>query len=349
MISCPSLSPEIGSESLKSYIGLVRDHSGSMAPHASLALKDYNDNLRVLKESAEATGLDTYASIIKCGVGYGGVEREDRLTPLKHLRELHQYQSSGNTPLFDAVGMVIEDLELILDPEAVFLILATTDGQENASRNWSGHRLSQRIQSLQGSDRWTFTFRVPRGYGRPLAARLGVSEGNILEWEQTRAGFEFANQTQNVAISSYYTGLRSGVKSTKRFYSDLTQLDPAQLKSQLQDISSRVAIWTVEDGRPDIKEFCERHLHAPYIRGLAFYQVIKPETVQDHKEVAIRDKNTGSIYSGVSARDLLGLPRFGSVRIYPGRHGQYELFVQSQSTNRILPIGTKVLYLVRPS
>lgn len=349
MTSCPSLSPEIGSENLKSYIGLVRDHSGSMAHVASLALKDYNDNLRVLKESAEATGLDTYASVVKCGVGYGGVEREDRLAPLKHLRELYQYQSHGNTPLFDAVGMVIEDLELILDPDAVFLILATTDGQENASRNWSGHRLSQKIQSLQGSDRWTFTFRVPKGYGRPLAARLGVSEGNILEWEQTAAGFEFATRSQTASVASYYSGLTRGITSSTKFYSNLDELKPEALRQQLQDISSRVAIWTVEDGRPDIKEFCERNMRAPYIRGLAFYQLIKPETVQDHKELAIRDKNTGSVYSGSSARDLLGLPRYGSVRVYPGRHGQYELFVQSQSTNRILPIGTKVLYLVRPS
>lgn len=333
---------------MKSYIGLVRDHSGSMASHAALALRDYNENLRTLKESAQASGLETYASIIKFGVGFYGIVRETSRSDLRYLPELTHYEARSNTPLYDAVGMAIEDLEVISEPEAVFLILATTDGLENASVKWSASKLRSKIESLQGTDRWTFTFRVPRGYGRRLANALGVSEGNILEWEQTSAGFEFATRTQNTAVSNYYSGLTRGITNSKKFYSNLENLKPAELKSQLQDISGRVAIWTVEDGRPDIKEFCEKNLRAPYIRGLAFYQLIKPETVQDHKEIAIRDKNTGSIYSGVSARDLLGLPRYGSVRIYPGRHGQYELFVQSQSTNRILPIGTKVLYLVKP-
>jgi len=321
-----------------------------MSPHRRLAMADYNDNLRTIQQSARESGLDTYASVVKCGVGYSAtVELETGCADVLTLPSLKYYDTTGSrTPLWDSVDRVIDDLTLRgRGPDSVYLVMVTTDGLENAS-HITGRTLRRKIQELQATDRWSFTFRVPRGYRRPLVAALDVSEGNVLEWEQTTAGFAQATRAQGEAISSYYVGLRSGQTSTTRFYSNLDQLQPQEWRGQLQDISSRVVTLQVgSTERPTIKEFCEDALRAPYIRGLAFYQVVKPERVQDHKEIAIRDQNSGAIYSGSSARDLLGFPRYGIVRLYPGRHGQYELFVQSTSVNRILPGGSKVLYLIK--
>jgi len=72
---------------------------------------------------------------------------------------------------------------------------------------------------------------------------------------------------------------------------------------------------------------------------------MKPENeVQDHKQIAIRDKKTGVIYSGVNARQMLGLPYHGTVKVVPGNHGAYDIFIQSTSVNRKLVKGTQVLY-----
>ena len=80
-------------------------------------------------------------------------------------------------------------------------------------------------------------------------------------------------------------------------------------------------------------------------RGAAFYLLMKPENeVQDHKQIAIRDKKTGVIYSGVNARQMLGLPYHGTVKVVPGNHGGYDIFIQSTSVNRKLVKGTQVLY-----
>jgi hypothetical protein len=66
--------------------------------------------------------------------------------------------------------------------------------------------------------------------------------------------------------------------------------------------------------------------------------------VQDYKKIALREKTTGKVLFGDEVRGFLNLPAHGDVKVEPGNFGDYDVFVQSTSTNRILPRGTKVLY-----
>ncbi len=94
-----------------------------------------------------------------------------------------------------------------------------------------------------------------------------------------------------------------------------------------------------------IREFCEQKTKKPFLKGAAFYELIKPEKeVQDYKQIVIRDRTTGSVYAGANARHLLGLPDYGTVKLVPGDHSKYDVFVQSTSTNRKLTPHTRVLY-----
>jgi hypothetical protein len=339
---------------LKSYVGIVRDHSGSMAPHRGLAAKDYNLIIDGLRTAAKQNDIDTVVSVVKCGVGPSArVEREVTLSSVNALKSITGYTADGGgTPLWDSVGELIDIYKFVPDVnenEVTFLILVVTDGLENRSLTWSSVELRKAIVELQGTDRWSFAFRVPRGYSKELAYRLGVPLGNILEWEQTEAGFERAAASTTAAIASYQSGLRSGARSTTRFYVDMENIPTDTVKRELRDISRQVVIWSVPGPESvAIKVFCERKSGKPYVKGRAFYELIKTETVQDYKELVIRQVSSGAVYSGHAARDLLGLPIYGSMRLSPGEHGGYELFVQSTSLNRVLAPGSKLLYLVKP-
>jgi hypothetical protein len=94
-----------------------------------------------------------------------------------------------------------------------------------------------------------------------------------------------------------------------------------------------------------IKDFVQAQGIA-FTKGCAFYQLSKTETVQDYKQIAVRDKMGGAVYSGIAARDLLGLPHHGECKLAPGQHGQYEIFVQSTSVNRKLVKGTNLMIWV---
>jgi hypothetical protein len=334
----------------KNYIAIVRDHSGSMASFRRSAARDYNEIIAALKEAARSENQDTIVNTIKCGVGGSRpVQREIVNSNVQILKELNErdYETSGNTPLFDSVGEAIDVLRTVPDfndPEVSFLIMVITDGEENASRTWNARSLTEKLRSLQATDRWTFTFRVPRGYGHQLE-RLGVPGGNILEWEQSERGFAQATVQTRSAIDTYYKARTSGATKSLTFYTDLKEVTAKDLKVACKDVSSEVELWKVGPQTELVREFCEKKSKKPFLKGACFYELVKTEDkVQDHKQIAIRDRQTGAVYTGPAARQMLGLPNYGTVRVVPGDHSKYDVFVQSTSVNRKLPPYTNVLY-----
>ena len=92
-----------------------------------------------------------------------------------------------------------------------------------------------------------------------------------------------------------------------------------------------------------IKEFVEAATGKAYKPGVAFYQLMKKERVEPNKGVLVMNKTNKRVVGGVAARQLIGLAPTGRCRIEPGNHANYDIFIQSLSTNRILPRGTKLL------
>lgn len=80
--------------------------------------------------------------------------------------------------------------------------------------------------------------------------------------------------------------------------------------------------------------------------GRGFYQFTKTELIQEGKEVVLRDKLTGDMYSGDKAREMIGLRPGERAKLKPVHLAEYDVFVQSTSYNRVLKAGTKFLYEV---
>jgi len=93
-----------------------------------------------------------------------------------------------------------------------------------------------------------------------------------------------------------------------------------------------------------IDNFIENVTGSPYIKGCAFYQLTKKETIQPAKIVFIQDKKTNKVYQGDKARNLLGIPK-SKCQVYPEMNPDYQVYIQSTSLNRILIGGSKVLIL----
>lgn len=340
------------SENIKNYVGLSRDHSYSMHSITKPAMNDYNQTVNGLRTSALQEGIDIIMSVVKCGYGrIPSVQREVTNSSIVAVQPLTTYEAQASgTPLFDSIGELIEMFESTPDandPNVSFLVMAITDGEENSSKYWNKTKLIAKIKQLQATDRWSFIFRVPRGYKQTLV-QFGIPEGNILEWDQTKRGVEQSTQATQTAFTEFYTGLKAGKKATRSFYTtDLTEVDVATVKAQLIDVSTQVTFWTVDTAHADmqIRDFCEEMSGAKMLKGAAFYELTKIEKeVQDHKQIALRERSTGKVFIGPAARDLLGLPAFGTVAVHPGNHAGYNVFIQSTSINRKLKLGTNVMY-----
>jgi hypothetical protein len=320
---------------------------------ASAAAKDYNSNISTIKEEAIAYSQDTIVSVVKCGTGRPASNVfETTLASVTALKTLdpQAYKADGSsTPLFDSVGDLIEQFKRQPDAhlETVsFLVMVITDGDDNSSKRYSGSTIGREIVRLQATDRWTFVFRVPRGSKRRLEA-LGIPGGNILEWDQTAKGVEVATAATTQAMKGFYAARSAGVKSTSTFYTDLSDVKTKDVKAALTDISDQVNIYKVlaADDGTEIMPFVESRTGKPYVKGAAFYELTKTERrVQDYKKIVIKDKKSAVVYGGAAARDLLGLPQSGDVRLVPGDHSKFTIFIQSTSTNRKLFQGSSVLY-----
>ncbi len=331
---------------MQTYIGIVRDHSASMSGLRTAAMKDYNSLIGTIKDNSLKHKDNTKLTVVKCGCGRSAEVITDFINAEVNVPELTYYETNGgSTPLYDSVGQLIEIFKKVKDKNATFLLMVITDGHENSSRKWNHVNLSKEIKELQATDRWSFTFRVPRGSKDVIMRHLGVPEGNVFEWEQSAQGMSSATIATQSALTSYYTSKAAGVNATRSFYSpDLSNVNSKQIRSKLDKITSDVEVLHVT-AEMQIRAFCEKKLGKEFIKGAAFYQLVKGEkAVQNYKQIVLRNKSSQEIYSGDAARDILGLPDSGTVKLVPGDHGNYDIFIQSTSVNRKLVPGTDVIY-----
>lgn len=341
---------------MKTYVGIVRDHSGSMFDLANYAKEDFNLMLNQIKQNSN-TKNKNFVSVVECGVygndsKYHQVNLSEELVPVEKISDMKTYKIVGGTPLYDSVGCLIEHLEKVkrIGKKDAFLVNVITDGQELHSRVWgnqfNSEMLSNKIKELESTGRWTFVFRVPHGYKKKITKALNLSENNVIEWEQTESGFKNVSVATSIGTQSYFDLRSSGATQTRSFFKpDLSHVNDKQLKATLVDVKKEVKFWNVKLNDPNIiRDFCEEKSKASFLKGAAFYQLVKKETVQAKKQLAIRNKKTGAVYIGDAARDVMGLPKNTEIKVAPGEHGEYDVYVQSTSVNRKLPIGTNILY-----
>lgn len=337
---------------MRTYAAIVRDHSASMRSITRGAMSDYNLSLDGLKESEDGTQF-IHLTVVECGMGHmAKVGVSETMKPVRQVKPLSSYIANGSgTPLWDSVGRAIEEIEANvdyyarLDPTTAYLVMVITDGAENASRNYNARSIADKMRALQNTDKWTFVFRVPRG-DKAALVRMGIPEGNIMEWEQSDRGYQAATTQHTASTKAFFASRAAGKTATNAFYVDASNLNVAEVKAALVDISGDVYTGYVDSAHAGmmIRDFCERRFGVVYKPGQALYQLTKREEVQDYKKFAVREKKTGKLYTGPAARQLLGLPSYGTIKVVPSAGGPYDIFVQSNSVNRKLMTDTSVLY-----
>ncbi len=332
---------------LKNRIAIVIDESSSMGGLRYKLVEELNRTFATIRAEAAASGQETTVSIYKFSDRvvrkFSGVFAADLQDWTRN-----DYSPNNMTALLDGVGQAIMDLQSYPDQDSKdvsHLIIVLTDGEENASQRFSQLRLTQLMATVQKTDRWSFAFQVPRG-SRQVALHLGVPDGNIQEWTAGSA-VELATTSAatNRGTQSFYAARSAGRSSVQNFYTtDLSGLQVGTLKKAMMNLDGQVRTATVTK-EEDIRTFCEKNFGKPLLKGAAFYQLTKSEkNIQDYKKLLVMEKGKRNIYGGDNARQVLGFPLTGDVKVVPGNHANFEIFVQSTSTNRKLVRGTKVVY-----
>ena len=332
---------------MKNYIGFVNDHSGSMGHLARAATNDYNANIAAIKEAATQEMLDTVVSVVGVGFPNGHkVTRQVQISNPHVLKPVNHWAVEGGTPLYDGIGSMIDllkDLPDADDSNVSFLVMITTDGEECSSRVHNKNTITKLIREVSANGRWTFVFRVPKNANKQAILDLGVPLGNIQEWETTAEGMATSTKQTAQAMTGYFASRSSGARSTGSFYADASQVNLAQL-NELPKKEFSLYVVPAEDNGIEIRPFVLRH-RTEHLFGSAFYQLTKTEPrVQHDKQILLRERVTGKVFHGPSARAMIGLPADRNARLHPGDHKNYDIFIQSNSVNRKLVGGTGLIY-----
>lgn len=325
----------------------IMDASGSMRGQEANVIRLLNDQLDTLKKEYFASEMETDVSIMTFDYSHNikYVYQDVHIAKARKVTS-NDYRVNGMTALNDAVGRGINDFlghNDFNDKNVSFTVIAYTDGDENDSVVYDGIKLPVLIDKAQKTKRFTVTLQVPKGAKLNTARQLGIPTDNIAEWEATEKGIREASQATSAGIRGYMAARSKGATSVESFYvqTDLSHLKTSQLKRELDDLSSDFGIFVAKN-EGQIRDFVEEKTGNVYVKGEAYYQLMKTETVQAGKEILIYDKTKLALYGGDEARTLVGLPVGANAKVVPGDHANFEIFVQSTSVNRKLMIGQKV-------
>ena len=187
------------------YNLVILDKSGSMECIRKEAVNGYNETLGTIK-AAQLKHLDTQEHFVSlaafCSCGIDMIYDKTPIADAEKLT-LEKYNPCCCTPLFDAVGKTIKQLEKYTEQveDAAVLVTIITDGQENASKEWTGPAVKALIDHCK-EEGWMFSFIGAGEDVIKIATKISIT--NTVLWEQTAQGTADVFANENAAQTRYY-------------------------------------------------------------------------------------------------------------------------------------------------
>lgn len=143
------------------YNVIILDESGSMSSIYKETIQSMNEVLNgIRKDQEENPEQHHYVTIVTFeGEGIRGIKmRRDRV-PIGAVRDFttEDYRPGGCTPLHDAMGKTLNEMEgLVREDDKVFATVIT-DGMENSSSEYSGRTVKALVDRLRGKG-WVLAY-----------------------------------------------------------------------------------------------------------------------------------------------------------------------------------------------
>lgn len=197
---------------LSTKIFFLLDASGSMQPLREDAIASFNTFVKDQREFEGRTDL----SLIFFDTGIRTVHEN---TDIERVPELnwYTYNPNGGTALYDAVGRTITSnlLRPASKRETEKVIVAIfTDGEENASKEFTYSRVAELIGLAQEEHGWEILFLGSSMRSVEVARNMGIKVTNTVYVEPTWQGLQGAVKSMGYATRAFrgdtLTGTASG-------------------------------------------------------------------------------------------------------------------------------------------
>ncbi len=320
------------------------DSSSSMSHFSSEVVKVFDSQIDYLKRRGVELSQETRVSVYT----FGSVV-ENLVFSMDVLRMpslAGYYRADGMTALIDCTLKAIEDGRKIpeLYGDSSHLCFILTDGQNNISNN-KASLLSKTIQDLP--ENWTVAIFVPNATAIYECKKFGFPANNIAVWDANSVkGVSEMGERVRQVTDNYMTNRAAGVRGTKNLFDlKVDAITSDKVRAKLDSLKPNDYMLISVNKKSVIKPFVESWTQKPYTIGSTYYQLTKPEKIQAYKQIALKNKISGKVYSGAAARQMLGLPNH-EVKVAPAQLDNFDIFVSSTSCNRNLMEGTQCLVML---
>ncbi len=182
---------------------MIIDQSGSMSGLESDTIGGFNSMIRKQKKEEGEVYVSTVLFDTDTKVLH------DRV-PLCEVKEMtgSDYMPAGCTALYDAIGGAIRHISRVHryirkeDVPAKTLFVITTDGMENASRNYSQRQIRQMIEEKK-KDGWEFLFVAADIDAYSAAGDCGIAADRAANYRHDSGGTDVLYESISRTVSNF--------------------------------------------------------------------------------------------------------------------------------------------------
>jgi len=197
---------------------IILDESGSMNEIKPYIMDGFNELVKTIKDIAnQFPEQEHYISM----VSFNSKEKNvlhfvDDVTQIKEINT-NSYNPDALTPLYDAIGFAVLKLKNQIENNKNYHVLVTilTDGEENASVEFSGLEINQLIKKLKLLN-WTFTYIGTEHNVERTALNLNIKHS--LSFDKNQLGIKKMFYKEKMARIKYSQSIREGKSETSDFY-----------------------------------------------------------------------------------------------------------------------------------
>jgi len=199
---------------------IILDESGSMESVKHSIIQGFNEIVQTVKGIAtQYPEQEHYISLISFnGLGQKILHLIDPVEKLEKIDD-KRYSPDASTPLFDAMGFAFAKLKQLLNTTEKYNVLVTilTDGEENASKEYSGQAIRILIDELKLQG-WTFTYIGADHDVEKFATSISIT--NTLVFEKNEAAIQEMFVKESSARQRYSENIRMNFETNSDFYKE---------------------------------------------------------------------------------------------------------------------------------
>jgi uncharacterized protein YegL len=199
---------------------IILDESGSMESIKKTIIQGFNEIVQTVRGiEKEFPEQEHFISLVT----FNGLRKKllhfiDPVSSLEHIDQ-KRYRPDASTPLYDAMGYSFAKLRQVVDHLTDYNVLVTilTDGEENASVEYSGTAIKNLIEELK-LHRWTFTYIGTDHDVEKFAASISIT--NTMFFSKDEAGMKKMFAKEQSSRRNFSENIREKKDTENEFYLD---------------------------------------------------------------------------------------------------------------------------------